>query len=94
MNSPRWRRPSSRRSNVAYAARFLKRLHEETSSWARATAHYHSRDPDRGQAYRDKVFRLWDGLLDRHVVARPAIRLAGAPPAAARAAGAGKRRRV
>jgi soluble lytic murein transglycosylase-like protein len=41
-------------SNVAYAARFLKRLREETQSWSRATAHYHSRDPDRGEAYRDK----------------------------------------
>ena len=52
-------------SNVAYAARFLKRLRDETRSWARATARYHSRDPDRGQAYRDKVFRLWDELLPR-----------------------------
>ena len=33
--------------NVAYAARFLKQLRQETESWSRATAHYHSRDPDR-----------------------------------------------
>ena len=31
----------------------------ETRSWARATARYHSRDPDRGQAYRARVYRLW-----------------------------------
>ena len=66
---------SSRRSNVAYAARFLKRLRDETESWSRATAHYHSRDPDRGEAYRDKVFRLWDELL-----LRPKIETALDPP--------------
>ena len=42
-------------SNVADGARFLKRLRLQTRSWARATARYHSSDPDRGQAYRDKV---------------------------------------
>jgi hypothetical protein len=62
-------------SNVAYAARFLKRLHEETQSWTRATARYHSGDPARGQAYREKVFRWWDELLLRPE--RPSIRLAG-----------------
>ena len=68
--------------NVAYAARFLKRLHDETQSWSGATAHYHSRDPARGQAYRAKVFRLWDELLQRPTVARPSIRLAGSAAAA------------
>ena len=63
--------------NVAYAARFLKQLREETNSWFRAAAHYHSRDPDRGEAYRDKVFRLWDELLLRPRIERPSIRLAG-----------------
>jgi hypothetical protein len=65
--------------NVAYAARFLKRLHEETQSWARATARYHSSDPSRGGAYRDKVFRLWDELLDGPLVERRPVRLAGTP---------------
>jgi hypothetical protein len=48
--------------NVAYGAGFLRRLHGETLSWASATAHYHSRDPARGDAYRAKVFRLWHGV--------------------------------
>jgi hypothetical protein len=64
--------------NVAYGARFLKRLQEETQSWASATARYHSRHPDRGWVYREKVFRLWDELL-RRPDARQPIRLAGAP---------------
>ena len=63
-------------SNVAYGARFLKHLRVATRSWARATARYHSSDPDRGQAYRDKVYRRWQELRhDR--IARP-VRVAGA----------------
>lgn len=48
--------------NVTYGARFLKRLRFEARSWSGATARYHSRDPDRGQAYRAKVYRLWREL--------------------------------
>lgn len=63
--------------NVAYGASFLKQLRLETRSWARATARYHSRDPDRGQAYRDKVYRLWHQLRHEAIPAPPR-RLAGA----------------
>ncbi len=64
-------------TNIAYGAKFLKRLRIETRSWARATARYHSSDPDRGQAYRAKVYRRWQEL--RHArLARPApVRVAG-----------------
>jgi hypothetical protein len=72
--------------NVAYAARFLRQLRDETESWSHATANYHSRDPDRGRAYREKVFRLWDKLLDRPTVERPTIRLAGSVAAGQEAA--------
>ena len=41
--------------NTAYAARFLKELHNQLGSWELATAAYHSTDPDRGQAYVAKV---------------------------------------
>lgn len=41
--------------NTAYAARFLKELHNQLGSWELATAAYHSTDPDRGQAYVGKV---------------------------------------
>ena len=67
--------------NVDYAARFLRRLREETQSWSHAIARYHSRHPARGQAYRDKVFRLWDELL-LPTPMRPSIRLAGSSVAA------------
>jgi hypothetical protein len=49
-------------SNVAYAAQFLKRLRQETRSWARATERYHTSDPERGRYYRSKVYRLWHDL--------------------------------
>ncbi|HSA80003.1 MAG TPA: transglycosylase SLT domain-containing protein [Geminicoccaceae bacterium] len=65
-------------SNIAYGARFLKRLRLQTRSWVRATARYHSSDPDRGEAYRNKVYRLWHEL--RHgpiAAAQPPVRLAG-----------------
>jgi hypothetical protein len=65
--------------NVAYGARFLKRLQEETQSWEDATERYHSRHPKRGRAYREKVFRLWDELLVGPQRERRPIRLAGSP---------------
>jgi Transglycosylase SLT domain len=65
-------------SNIAYGARFLKRLRLETRSWVRATARYHSSDPDRGEAYRNKVYRLWHELRHGPIGApSPPTRLAG-----------------
>ena len=52
-------------ANIAYAAEFLTNLHGETGSWRRAAAHYHSRTPERGQAYEAKVVRLWKATRDR-----------------------------
>ncbi len=45
--------------NVAYGARFLSALERETSSWARAVERYHTADPGRGRAYREKVYQRW-----------------------------------
>ncbi len=45
--------------NVAYGARFLGALERETASWARAVERYHTADPDRGRAYRERVYRRW-----------------------------------
>jgi hypothetical protein len=47
-------------ANTRYAARFLRQLHDETGSWTAAVALYHSRDPDRGQAYAAKVAAVLD----------------------------------
>lgn len=63
--------------NVAYGAGFLRRLHAETRSWASATAHYHSRDPARGDAYRAKVYRLWHDVRPG-LPAAETVQLAGA----------------
>ena len=64
-------------ANVAYGAGFLRRLHAETGSWARATAYYHNRDPAVGEAYRSKVYRLWHGVRGQPG-ARKTVQLAGA----------------
>src|SRR4051794_572132 len=47
--------------NVAYGARFLGDLREETQSWERAVERYHTADPERGRAYREKVYERWAG---------------------------------
>jgi len=44
-------------TNVAYGARLLKQLREQTRSWAGATGRYHNADRDRAQAYRARVYR-------------------------------------
>ncbi|MCX7630349.1 MAG: hypothetical protein N2038_08865 [Geminicoccaceae bacterium] len=49
-------------ANATYAAAFLATLYEEAGSWELAVERYHSRDPDRGRGYRERVFRLWAGL--------------------------------
>jgi soluble lytic murein transglycosylase-like protein len=66
-------------TNVAYGAQFLRKLREETRSWARATARYHSAHPERGQAYREKVYRFWHQVRQGRVVDEAPIRLAGRP---------------
>lgn len=81
-------------ANVQYSADFLRSLRAETRSWGRATAHYHSRTPARGEAYRAKVFRLWNqvrrrGVEDRRLapqqVALDAVARDAAPLVARRA---------
>lgn len=51
--------------NTAYAARFLKELHNQLGSWELATAAYHSTDPDRGQAYVAKVAAAHETVIAR-----------------------------
>ena len=59
------------------AQEFLKQLRQETRSWARATARYHSSDPDRGRAYRTKVYRLWQELRHSRLAGSVPLRVAG-----------------
>lgn len=46
--------------NVAYAARFLSELRQETGDWTRAAQLYHSRDAERGAAYGARVAQHWE----------------------------------
>ncbi|HLF58885.1 MAG TPA: transglycosylase SLT domain-containing protein [Alphaproteobacteria bacterium] len=46
-------------TNVAYAARFLTELRDETRSWSQAVAFYHSTSREFSAPYRSKVYRLW-----------------------------------
>ena len=45
--------------NVAYGARYIRALEEETRSWDRAVERYHTADAERGRAYRERVYRRW-----------------------------------
>jgi len=47
-------------ANVAYAAKFLTRLHGAKRSWALAVGHYHSATPALQTKYRRKVMALWN----------------------------------
>jgi hypothetical protein len=92
-------------ANTAYAARFLKSLWEAAGSWPLAAAHYHSRTPERANAYSEKIRRLWASLGNtvrdpRKVVTRLAQGIPGeesvfddifADPAVARKAAAPRR---
>lgn len=42
-------------TNARYAATYLLQLFAESGDWKTAVAAYHSRDPDRGAGYADKV---------------------------------------
>lgn len=46
-------------ANADYAARFLRRLFEQTNAWPKATAHYHSATPELGDAYQKRVMAIW-----------------------------------
>lgn len=67
-------------TNVGYAARYLKRLYEETGSWDGATRYYHSRDPDRGAAYLERVRQMRATLASPGSDAVPAITVAASVP--------------
>lgn len=46
-------------ANAAYAAHFLRGLRDETGSWPKAVAAYHSRRPVEGQRYLTQVLAVW-----------------------------------
>ena len=48
-------------TNVAYAARYLKKLQGKSGSWVSAVASYHSGDMRRGHPYMLRVLKIWMG---------------------------------
>ncbi len=46
--------------NVAYAAKFLTKIHATRRSWSLAVGHYHSATPALQNRYRRKVMALWN----------------------------------
>ena len=47
-------------TNVAYAAKFLTKIHAARRSWSLAVGHYHSATPALQNRYRRKVMALWN----------------------------------
>ena len=45
-------------ANAAYAARFLMQLFQQTGSWPKAVANYHSASPELGDPYQRKVMAV------------------------------------
>jgi Transglycosylase SLT domain len=50
-------------SNAAYAAQFLRQLHDSTGSWAEAAAFYHSTTPALAYPYEREVMKAWPAAL-------------------------------
>lgn len=45
--------------NATYAAKFLNDLHSQSVNWPKATALYHSANPELGEPYQNKVLAAW-----------------------------------
>ncbi len=51
--------------NISYAAKFLRSHYNNTNSWTKATAAYHSMQSSRGADYYRKVYQKWQQVVDR-----------------------------
>jgi hypothetical protein len=49
-------------ANTAYAASYLKNLHQATGDWSAAAGFYHSTTPERNGPYKEKVLGFWREL--------------------------------
>lgn len=58
--------------NIAYGAKFLKKLFLQHKSWNLAVGHYHSATPKFHNAYKQKVFNNWS-YLNRNANASPCL---------------------
>ena len=58
--------------NARYAARFLKRLHDEIGDWTKAAGAYHSRTQKYANRYMARYAEIRDALPEAAQSARPA----------------------
>ncbi len=47
-------------TNVAYSARFLSSLYDNTNNWTLAASYYHSQTPHLAAAYRERLVQIWE----------------------------------
>jgi len=47
------------RANTAYAAHYLKAMHQTTNNWMQAAGYYHSTTPEKNAPYMQKVLGFW-----------------------------------
>ncbi len=59
-------------ANADYAARFLRKLFDQTGGWPKATAWYHSATAERGEDYQQKVMAVWPEEQKRPAAGGPA----------------------
>jgi hypothetical protein len=77
-------------ANARYAARFLTDLRNELGDWNRASAAYHSRNPEFANAYQAQVARHWAEEQRDPAMVTPAMMAAlAARPAPAASGGGG-----
>lgn len=51
--------------NIAYAAKFLHTLYQESGHWKTAASAYHSKTPAKGSQYVGRVYNSWEKLVDK-----------------------------
>ena len=56
--------------NVAYGAKFLRSNYDELGDWIKATAAYHSRTNQRGNAYLARIEKAWNRIVGKVAAAR------------------------
>ncbi len=57
-------------SNVAYAAKFLRSNYDDSRSWIKATAAYHSKTPKYGNKYLKRIEKSWNNIVSKIRTAR------------------------
>lgn len=50
-------------NNIAYAAKLIRRLYDQYGSWDVAVRYYHTSNPKYNQAYKARVYRVWNGKI-------------------------------